>query len=73
MTLKCLECDKYARWHVYYTHDGDFAGYNSFCDEHMIGDVRNGRQGWHVVCAKLVADQFLPDDDRVKEGAQNDN
>jgi len=74
--LKCLECDKPARWHVWYKGVSlpvatTNLAYNDFCDEHMIQDVLNGREGWQVVCVKLVADQFLPDDDRAKtkEGA----
>jgi len=63
--LQCLECEKYARWHVWYK------GFSSptsspFLDEHMIEEVKNGREGWQVVCIRLVADQFLPETDRAK-------
>ena len=72
--IKCLECDQHARWHVWYKHFSSppslvpaNIAYNSFCDEHMIEEVRNGRAGYHVVCIKLVDDQFLPDSDRSKQ------
>ena len=69
--LKCLECDRYARWHVWYQGFSypPNIGYNSFCDEHMIEDVMNGRAECAVVCIKLVTDQFLPDEDRAKRRA----
>ena len=68
MTLRCLECEEYARWHIWYKGlSSSFpVGYNSFCDEHVINEVKNGREGYQVECIKLVADQFLPDDDRAK-------
>jgi len=70
-SLNCLECDGPARWHVWYK---GFSGiYNSFCDEHMIEDVMNGRDGCAVVVIKLVTDQFLPSNDRAKRGTENDN
>jgi len=68
--LQCLECEKYARWHVWYKGFSSPTSspflpvniaYNSFCDEHMIEEVKNGREGWQVVCIRLVADQFLPE------------
>jgi len=40
--------------------------YNTLCDEHAIEEMLHGRVGWQVECARLVDDQFLPDDDRAK-------
>lgn len=74
-SLHCKECDNYGRWNVWYK---DFSSptsppfmpfniaYNTFCDEHAIAELRNGRNDWHVECIKLVDDYHLPDDDRVK-------
>ena len=74
-SLRCLECDNYARWHVWYKDCSSPTGpllyvpfniaYNSFCDEHAIEEMKNGRKGWAVVCVKLVGDQFLPSEDRA--------
>lgn len=64
--LKCLECDDYARWHVWYKGFGNV--YSSFCDVHLIDGIMVSRAGYVVVCIKLVADQFLPDGDRAKGG-----
>lgn len=73
--LRCLECENYARWHVWYK---DFSSpiaphfppaniaYNSFCDEHAIEEIKAGRAGYQVVRIQLVADQFLPESDRAK-------
>lgn len=72
-TLGCLECDDYARWHVWYKSVSLSIGavgniaYNSFCDEHMIEEVKNGRMGSPVVYVRLVDDGFLPDGDRAKK------
>lgn len=63
MTLPCTECKEYARWHVWYKDCP--VVYNNLCDEHAFGEMRHGREGWHVVGVKLVADQFLPEDDRA--------
>lgn len=70
--LKCMECDNYARWHVWYKGVSlpmPFnIAYNSFCDEHACAELRNGREGWQVACVRLIAEQFLPNDDRARVG-----
>jgi hypothetical protein len=75
--LKCLECDKYARWYVWYKGfssptEPPFApinlAYNSLCDTHAIEELKNGRKGWQVECIRLIDDHFLPEGDRAKGG-----
>lgn len=73
LTLKCLECEKPGRWHVWYKHvvlpigmSGHNIAYNTLCDEHVALELIDGRAGYPVACIKLVQDQFLPEDDVAK-------
>lgn len=75
-TLKCHDCDKPGRWYTWYKdvtlpigQSGNIV-YNTFCDEHAIAELRNGRVGCQVACLKLIADSLLPDDDRAKVQAE---
>jgi hypothetical protein len=77
VALPCKDCGKPGRWHVWYKgctspQGGYFPpaniAYNTLCDEHAINDILRGRNGWQVEQVSLVADQFLPDDDRARDG-----
>jgi hypothetical protein len=74
-TLECYECDKPARWHVWYKNFSTPTtppfvpvniAYNTFCDEHAAAEMIAGRAGYPVEVIKLIADSLLPDDDRAK-------
>lgn len=61
--LNCRNCGGYGRWHVWYKGlDGPFA-YNTLCNECVAVEIENGREEWSVSCIKLVADQFLQEND----------
>lgn len=55
----CMECDELARWRVWYTGcvlpvgSGNIA-YNSFCDEHAMSEMKNGRDGWPVAAVRRI-------------------
>ena len=57
--IKCHECDKPAEWNVWY-EGVDFGpewpniAYNSFCTEHTLEEIENGRGGYDVECVKKV-------------------
>ena len=61
--ITCLDCDKEAKWHVWYSGFSSpivppFApfnlAYNSLCDEHAYQDMVEGRNGYSVACIKPI-------------------
>lgn len=62
---RCLDCEKEAKWYTWYKDISNPTSppfppanimYNSFCDEHVLTEIKNGREGYPVVCARLIED-----------------